>query len=105
MTAETTRLVIEKLEEMLEGIRSGKIALDEREGQAIIHNLRGRIDRRPPLRICSIALACDYLNISQPTFRKYVREGKISEGMKIAGITEKVWDKGEIERFKKNRKK
>ena len=47
-------------------------------------------------------MACDYLGITQPTFRKYVREGLVPHGRKLPGFTEKVWDKSDIEKFKKS---
>lgn len=40
--------------------------------------------------------ACRYLNISRSTFDKYIKDGKIPEGRKEAGFTEKFWYKKDL---------
>ncbi|MBQ7280269.1 MAG: hypothetical protein IJR13_06080 [Bacteroidales bacterium] len=47
------------------------------------------------LRLCSIS----QVGISQPTFRKLVKQGELPQGRKIAGIREKIWSKEDIEEY------
>lgn len=102
MEHETRMLVIRLLEEMAEGVRKGTFILNEKEGQTFTNLLQNKLENKPSLQICSIEVACAHIGISQPTFRKYVRMGLISEGIKVAGITERLWDKEEIRKFKKD---
>ncbi|MBQ7280563.1 MAG: helix-turn-helix domain-containing protein [Bacteroidales bacterium] len=56
-------------------------------------------ERERRLRLCSISQACRYLGISQPTFRKLVKQGELPQGRKIAGIRERIWNKENIEEY------
>lgn len=47
--------------------------------------------------------ACKYLNISRATFDNYVRAGKLPEGKKEQGFTEKFWVKEDLIKFKTNK--
>lgn len=40
--------------------------------------------------------ACFYLRMSRSKFDQYVRDGKLPQGMKRSGITEKFWFKDEL---------
>ena len=44
--------------------------------------------------------ACKYLKISRSTFDNWVREGKIPEGRKEQGFTEKFWIKKDLDKVK-----
>lgn len=44
--------------------------------------------------------SCKYLNISRASFDNYVREGKIPEGRKQQGFTEKFWFKKDLDKYK-----
>lgn len=102
MDAETRRILITLAEDFADGIRTGRLDFTELEGRRIIEAVGVALNpRQVPRDICNISMACDYIGISQPTFRKHVREGRIPPGMKIAGFTELVWNKKDIERFKK----
>lgn len=105
MTAETTQLVIHLLEGITDGVRNGTFKFTERDGRLLIDTLKDILYPQPKMRICNITQACDYLGISQPTFRKYIRQGIIPHGRKTSGFTELIWDKGDIEKFKKEREK
>lgn len=101
MDAETRLILIRLAEDFAEGVKTGRLDFTEAQGKRIMNTVQRVLNPQTPLHICNITQACDYLHISQPTFRKYVREGKIAEGKKIAGFTELIWDKKEIERFDK----
>ena len=94
----TTRLVlIHLLENALDDLNAGNSNLNEEEGLNVIESLREIMYPKPKLEVYNITQACTKLNLSQPTFRKYVKEGKIPEGQKIGGFREKVWDKKVID--------
>lgn len=100
-----TRLLLIKLAEgFADGVRNGTFAFTEQDGRRIADYVGSVVNPQPKIRICSMAQACEYLHISQPTFRKYVRQGLLPQGIKIAGITELLWDKADIERFEKERR-
>ena len=105
MTSDTTLLIIHLLEGVTDGVRNGTFKFSEREGRLLIDTMKGILYPQPKMRICNITQACDYLGLSQPTFRKYIREGKIPHGCKISGFTELIWNKDDIEKFKKERDK
>lgn len=91
-----------------EGVRNGTFKFSEESGRQLLNFMRGALypeydiaDPDSGMKIYTIGRACRCLGISQPTFRKYVREGIIPKGIKIADITERVWNKDEIEAVKK----
>ena len=103
MTPDTQLLIIHLLEGITDGFRRGSFILSDAEGRRVLDALKNILCPQPKMmRICNISQACDYLGISQPTFRKYVRQGKIPQGRKVSGFTELIWDKGDIEKFKKD---
>ena len=46
--------------------------------------------------------ACKYLNVSRATFDNWVRDGKLPEGRKEQGFTEKFWYKRDLLPYKKD---
>lgn len=104
MDAETHILLIHLVEGFLEGLKNGTFRFTEREGRILLDAARELLHpgHRMDARICNMTQACDYLGITPPTFRKYVREGRIPKGVKIAGFTEKIWNKSDIEEFAKS---
>ncbi|MBR1792102.1 MAG: helix-turn-helix domain-containing protein [Bacteroidales bacterium] len=103
---ETRLLLIALFEGMAEGVRNGTFRFSEEQATRLVAAIKGMRDADKNdgrLRICTISTACDYLGISQPTFRKYVKQGLIAPGGKVKGLTELVWDKAEIERFAEER--
>ena len=44
--------------------------------------------------------ACKYLNVSRATFDNWVRDGRIPEGRKEQGFTEKFWYKDDLDNIK-----
>ena len=49
--------------------------------------------------------ACRYLNVSRATFDNLVKEGKIPQGIKQQGFTEKAWLKKDLDEYLRNRSK
>jgi hypothetical protein len=99
--AESKFVIINILEGCVKALKENTFEFTEEHGQRLVRVMKDIIhpNQGIPADALSISVACDYLQISQPTFRKYVREGFIAEGYKIPGITNLVWDKSEIERF------
>ncbi len=102
ISPETRLLLIELAEGFAEGMRRNVIRLSEgsalalaRWGDRVMHPERHRME----LPICNITQACEYLDISQPTFRKYIKMGLISEGTREGGYSNDVWLKKDIEAF------
>lgn len=102
ISPETRLLLIELAEGFAEGMRKNVIRLSEgsalalaRWGDKVMHPERHRME----LPICNITQACDYLGISQPTFRKYVKMGLIPAGTRDGGYSNDVWLKKDIEAF------
>ena len=104
MRAEDRLMIIELAEGFAEDMRRGRYRFGEGQGRHLARFLREMLQPESnngcvAEDMCSIAMACHYLGISQPTFRKYVREGKIAAGRKMMGVTELMWEKKEIEAF------
>lgn len=105
ISAETRLLLIELAEGFAEAVRKNNIRLSESTasalvewGEHVMHPERKRIDDVMPWK--NITEACAYIGISQPTFRKYIRQGCIPQGVKKGGYREPMWDKEDIEKFK-----
>ena len=47
----------------------------------------------------SFAEACSYTQIRPSTFRKYVKDGKLPEGRKRKGFTEKFWYAKDLDEY------
>ena len=101
MEPETRLILIKLAEDFADGIRTGRIDFTEAQGRRVISAVGEALNPQPRMRICNITQACDYLGVSQPTFRKYVREGRIPAGQKMSGFSELLWDKNDIEAFKR----
>lgn len=102
ISAETRLLIIELFEGIAEGVRKNDIRFSEgnakalaRWAEGVLHPERHRVE----LPVCNITQACDYLGISQPTFRKYIKMGRIPEGRREGGYSDDVWLKKDIEAF------
>ena len=104
METDSRYILIAMLEGFVDGLKNGTFKFSDEQGRRLVKAAREILNpnRNVPERICNISMACDYLDISQPTFRKYVREGMITEGMKASGFMELIWGITEIEAFKKS---
>jgi hypothetical protein len=105
ISPETRLLLIELFDGVAEGVRKNIIQFSEGNARAlaqwadgILHPEKRKIEDESKWK--NITEACDLLHITQPTFRKYIRQGKLAEGIKRKGYHELVWEKTEIERFK-----
>lgn len=105
ISPETRLLLIELFEGIAEGVRKNTLSLGEGNARAlaqwadgVLHPEQRKIEDETKWK--NITEACDLLHISQPTFRKYIKEGKLAKGMKRKGYHEPVWEKEEIERFR-----
>ena len=101
MDAESKYTLIALLEGFVAGLKNNTFDFTDEQGRRLVMAAKEILQPQSgvPERICNISMACDYLGISQPTFRKYVREGRIPQGRKVAGFTELIWDKTDIETF------
>lgn len=106
MKAESKLTLISILEGFAEGLRNNTFDFSDEQGDRLVRAAKEILypPQGVPERICNISMACDYLGISQPTFRKYVRDGKIPAGKKYSGFTEKIWNKKDIEKVAKTLK-
>lgn len=107
MTAESKYLIISLLEGFVAGLRDNSFNFTDEQGDRLVRATKEILNPQCVSigRICNITMACEYLGITQPTFRKYVKCGKIPEGKKISGFTELIWDKNDIEKFAKTWRK
>lgn len=96
MKDHTKLILIHLLEQAITDLQQGKCRLTDKEGLSVIEDLRSIMYPRPQIEAYNITQACNRLGISQPTFRKYVKLGKIPEGVKVEGFKEKVWYKEDI---------
>lgn len=105
---ETRLMLIELAEGFAEGVRNGTFRFSEEGGRRLAGIIRGivnpemeGVDPDGGMKTYSITRASRELGISQPTFRKYVREGIIPKGIRIADIPGPRWNKEEIEEVRK----
>lgn len=100
-----TRLaLIELAEGFAEGVRNGTFRFTEGTGLHLAEILRGltceRQEAGAAVERMNITLACQYIGISQPTFRKYVRLGRLPVGMRQRGSSSPEWQKKDLEAFR-----
>lgn len=101
-----TRVLIKHLlETALGNLDAGNTNISEEEGLNLIESLQEILYPKPKFDAINTTQACKILGISQPTFRKYIHEGIIPEGVKISGFTERVWDKTTIRKIDLNEAK
>lgn len=105
ISPETRLLLIELFDGVAEGMRKNTLNLREGNARAlaqladgVLHPEKSKIEDETKWK--NITEACDLLHITQPTFRKYIKQGMLAEGIKRKGYHELVWEKIEIERFK-----
>lgn len=98
ISPETRLALIELAEGFAEGVRNGTFRFTEESGRVIgefIKRLKEPEKYKKIDELVNITQACRYLGMSQPTFRKYVRMGKIPSGRKEAG-GQPMWAKEDI---------
>lgn len=97
MKADTRLVLLHLLDQAKDNLSEGKCNLNEEESLSVIESLRSILFPKPIMDAYNISQACDKLHISQPTFRKYVKQGKIPEGNKVPGFKELLWYKSDID--------
>jgi len=97
MKAHTKLILIHLLEQAKEDLNEGKCQLSDDEGFSVIESLKEIMYPKPSMEAYNITQSCNKLHISQPTFRKYVRLGKIPECTRVQGFKELVWYKSDID--------
>lgn len=103
ISPETRLLLIELAEGFAAGVRNNTFKFSEESGKRIcefIDRLNHPEKYRRPEEECNITEACRYLHMSQPTFRKYIKESKIPGGRKRDG-GQPMWLKSDIIAFGK----
>ena len=81
---------------MLEDLEADNTNLTEEEAIELVGLVKEYSMKNP---LMSKYQAYNYLGVSRATFDNYVREGKISKGIKKQGWKELGWYKKELDRF------
>jgi len=101
---ETRLALIELAEGFAEGVRNGTFRFTEGTGLRLAEILRGltceRQETGAAVERMNITLACQYIGISQPTFRKYVRIGRLPVGMRQRGSSSPEWKRKDLDAFR-----
>ena len=92
------KVIRKLLLKIVEDIDCGNSNSTEEENLEILKMLQTYTDKTREL---SKYQACQYLNMSRASFDNYVRAGKIPQGKKKAGFTEKFWIEKDLLEFKK----
>lgn len=87
-----TLALIHIFEGVAEGLRKGTIHLTEDDGREIIRFAQRVANPSPVDGACTLSQACLILDVSAPTFRKYIRQGLVPAGYKVPNIRGKFWD-------------
>lgn len=89
-------IIREQLQRVINDIDTGNSNISEKDAMEIIKYLKEYTDKTQRL---SKYQACQYLNMSRATFDKYIREGALPQGKKVAGFKEKSWEKRDLDLF------
>lgn len=100
----TRLLLINLYQGLADSLREGTLSLTEEQAHTLLQGFSPLKHKSMQLRICNITQACRYIGVSQPTFRKLVRQGVLPKGEKIAGFRELIWYKDDIEGYCKEKK-
>lgn len=99
MKAKDHLILIHLLEDSLDMLKSGSCDLSEESCYSLIDTMRELIHPNKP-EFLSKQQAADLLHISIPTLNKRIKEGKVPQPKKIAGLKEKVFLKEDILKIK-----
>lgn len=81
---------------IVDDIDTGNSNISDKEGLELIDALKKLTDKEVRMSKYS---SCEYLNVSRATFDNYIRDGKLSKGMKVAGFKELSWSKKDLDKF------
>lgn len=84
------------LMEFHERIRSGRCLTNRLQNLAMLDFLHTIANKDEGM---SFAEACTYTRIPSSTFRRLVKEGKLPEGKKRKGFTEKFWYAKDLDEY------
>lgn len=84
------------LQKCIDDIDNGTCNPSEDDMNRIIASLKEYNNKDYPI---SKYQACRHMNMSRASFDNYIREGKLPAGKKIAGFTEKVWFKKDLDKY------
>lgn len=93
-------IIKNELQKIIINIDNGNSNLSEDEMVEVVDFLKMYTNKDV---VMSKYQAFNYLGISRATFDNLVREGKIPQGMKQQGFTEKAWLKKDLDNYKKNK--
>lgn len=83
---------------IVDDIDAGNTNISEQEEMLIIEALKSLRTDTP----MSKYQAYTYLNISRATFDNLVKEGRLPEGVKVAGFKEKFWYRKDLDKYIKD---
>lgn len=82
------------LKQIIDDIDSGNSNISEQKQLEII-NLIKTINTKELSKI----EASDYIGVSRATFDNYINKGYIPKGIKRQGISSKLWNKSDLDKF------
>lgn len=101
MEAETRIALIHLGEEIIEGLRRGTINLTEEDGRTLNREIRKKLYRHElPNHPRFLNDVLQILDVSEPTFNKWVKAGLVPKGLKYPGAGGLIWAKEDIDRFR-----
>ena len=83
--------------QIVDNIDSGNSKFDDSQLDFLLDSINKATNTQNKL---SKYQACKYLNVSRATFDNWVRDGRIPEGRKEQGFTEKFWYKDDLDNIK-----
>lgn len=84
------------LMEFHERIRSGRCLTNHQQNTLMLDFLHMIANKDEGM---SFAEACSYTRLSSSTFRRLVKEGRLPEGRKRKGFTEKFWYANDLDEY------
>lgn len=90
------QMLDDALMEIHDRIKSGRCLTNKQQVMQMNSFLRTLCNKDEGM---SFAEACSYVQIRPSTFRKYVKEGKLPEGKKRKGFTEKFWYAKDLDKY------
>lgn len=101
MEAETRIALIHLGEEIIEGLKRGSINLSEEDGRTLNREIRKSLYKQGlPEHPRFLNDVLQILDVSAPTFNKWVKEGLVPKGLKYPGAGGLIWSKKDIDSFR-----
>ena len=90
------QMIDDLLMEFHDRIKSGRCLTNRLQNLTMLNFLHQIANKDEPI---SKARACGYVGVSRATFDRLVKEGRLPEGKKIKGFTEKVWYAKDLDKY------